>query len=420
MFHKPRLTAAALALSTALAGPLAAQDSDLSGTLTIFSDMSNPAPRAVMEDMAARFGEMHPDLEIDLTIIDREAYKTQIRNFLSANPPDVANWYAANRMRPYVDAGLFEDISDLWDDPEIAENLASTEGAMTLDGKQWGVPYTYYQWGIYYREDIYNEYGLSEPETWEELKANCQTLLDNDVKCFTIGTRYLWTAAGWFDYLNMRTHGYDFHMQLTNGEIPWTDDRVRETFANWRELIDMGAFVDNHQSYSWQEALPFMVNGEAAAYLMGNFAVAPMREAGLGDDQLDFYQFPAINPDVEMAEDAPTDTFHIPSGADNKEAAREFLRFVVSAENQTIINAGDALGQLPINASSSVDDDEMLQQGFEMLNENATGGLAQFFDRDAPAEMAAIAMEGFQEFMVFPDNLDPILQRLEQARQRIY
>ena len=43
----------------------------------------------------------------------------------------------------------------------------------------------------------------------------------------------------------------------------------------------MGAFVANHQTYSWQEALPFMVNGEAAAYLMGNFAVAPLREAGL-------------------------------------------------------------------------------------------------------------------------------------------
>ena len=40
-----KATTAALALSTAIAGPLAAQDSDLSGTLTIFSDMSNPAPR---------------------------------------------------------------------------------------------------------------------------------------------------------------------------------------------------------------------------------------------------------------------------------------------------------------------------------------------------------------------------------------
>ncbi|ROU03716.1 ABC transporter substrate-binding protein [Histidinibacterium lentulum] len=412
-------TTAALALSTALVAP-AAFAQELEGTLTIFSDMSNPAPRAVMESLAAEFDEMHPNLEVELTIIDREAYKTQIRNFLTANPPDVANWYAANRMRPYVSAGLFEDVSDLWEEPEIAENLASTRGAMTIDGAQWGVPYTYYQWGVYYREDIYDEYGLEEPQDWETFKSNCQTLLDNGVKCFTIGTKFLWTAGGWFDYLNMRTNGYDFHMALTNGEIEWTDERVRQTFANWRELIDMGAFIDNHQSYSWQEALPFMVNGDAAAYLMGNFAVAPLREAGLSDDQIDFYQFPVINPDVELAEDAPTDTFHIPSGATNKEAAREFLRFVVSADVQTRINAGDALGQLPVNASASIDDDEMLAQGFEMLSSNSPGGIAQFFDRDAPAEMASVAMEGFQEFMVFPDNLDDILARLEQARQRIY
>jgi multiple sugar transport system substrate-binding protein len=415
-------TLAALAASTVLAGsalaPALAQE-QLSGELTIFSDMSNPAPRAVMEGMVERFGEMHPDLEIELTVIDREAYKTQIRNFLTANPPDVANWYAANRMRPYVEAGLFEDVSNLWAEPEFAD-LASTKGAMTIDGKQWGVPYTYYQWGVYYREDIFEELGLSEPTNWKEELANCQAILDSGRKCYTIGTKFLWTAGGWFDYLNMRTNGYDFHMALTNGEESWTSDEVRQTFANWRELIDMGAFIDDHQTYSWQEALPFMVNGEATAYLMGNFAVAPMREAGLSDEQIDFYQFPAINPDVELAEDAPTDTFHIPSGADNKEAARAFLRFVVSAENQTVINAGDALGQLPVNASSSVDDDEMLNQGFEMLSSNAPGGIAQFFDRDAPAEMASVAMEGFQEFMVFPDNLEDILQRLEQARTRIY
>ncbi|MGR3464449.1 MULTISPECIES: ABC transporter substrate-binding protein [Rhodobacterales] len=416
-----RAALAALAMSTVLStGALAeSHEMALTGDLKIFSDMSNPAPRAVMEGMIERFGEMHPDLNIELTVIDREAYKTQIRNFLTANPPDVANWYAGNRMAPYVDAGLFEDVSDLWEG-ELSESLASTKGAMTLDGKQWGVPYTYYQWGIYYREDIYAEHGLEEPQDWEQLKSNCQTLLDNGIKCFTIGTKFLWTAAGWFDYLNMRTNGYDFHMALTAGEVEWTDDRVKQTFANWRELIDMGAFIDNHTAYSWQEALPFMVNGEAAAYLMGNFAVAPLREAGLTDDQLGYAQFPAINPDVELAEDAPTDTFHIPSGAENKEAAKAFLKFVTSAENQTLINAGDGLGQLPVNANSSVDDDEFLKEGFETLSSNSPGGVAQFFDRDAPAEMAKVAMEGFQEFMVKPDNLDRILDRLERARQRIY
>ncbi|MBE0412221.1 extracellular solute-binding protein [Yoonia sp.] len=410
--------AACVAAGIAASGASAAGHS-LSGDLVIFSDMSNPAPRAVMEGMVERFGEMHPDLNIALTVIDREAYKTQIRNFLTANAPDVANWYAANRMLPYVEAGLFEDISDLWEG-QISEDLASTKGALTIDDKQYGVPYTYYQWGVYYRKDIFDDLGLSEPTTWEEELANCQTLLDNGVKCYTIGTKFLWTAGGWFDYLNMRTNGYDFHARLTNGEESWQSDEVRATFANWRELIDMGAFIDDHQTYSWQEALPFMANGQAASYLMGNFAVAPLRDSGLDDSKLDFYQFVEITPGIAKGEDAPTDTFHIPTGAKNKDAAREFLRFVVSADNQTLINNGENLGQLPVNANSSVDDDKFLQQGFDMLSNKAPGGIAQFFDRDAPAEMAAVAMEGFQEFMVFPDNLEDVLDRLEAAREDIY
>jgi len=410
---------ALMALSMSSAAALAGSHSSLSGELRIISDMSNPAPRAVMEDLAAEFDEMHPDLTVELEIVDREAWKTQIRNALSANPPDVVNWYAANRMLPYVNAGLFMDISDLWGEPGL-EALASTKGAMTIDGKQWGVPYTYYQWGVYYRADIFDELGLEEPTNWDEEMANCQAILESGRKCYAIGTKFLWTAGGWFDYINSRTNGYDFHMELARGEVEWTDPRVRQTFENWRQLIDMGAFIEDHQTYSWQEALPFIVDGRATAYLMGNFAVAAMRDGGLDDSKLDFYQFPVINPDVDYAEDAPTDTFHIASGAQNVEAAKEFLRFVTSPDVQTRINAGEALGQLPVNAEASISDDKFIQQGFDMLSSNAGGGIMQFFDRDFPAEMASVGMEGLQEFMVFPDNLDDILARLEDTRQRVY
>ena len=243
------------------------------------------------------------------------------------------------------------------------------------------------------------------------------TLSENGVTPITIGTKYLWTAAGVFDYLNLRTNGYDFHMALTRGEIEWTDDRVRATMNNWMELVEAGFFLENHAAYSWQEALAPMVQGEAAMYVMGNFAVAPLREAGLSDDQLDFFQFPEITPGIPVAEEAPTDTIHIPANAPNKEDAKRFLAFVARADVQTKIN--NTLGQLPINSGSTVADDKFLNAGFEMLSA-ADGGIAQFFDRDAPAEMAKVGMEGFQEFMVKPERLDAILERLEKARQRIY
>ena len=135
------------------------------------------------------------------------------------------------------------------------------------------------------------------------------------------------------------------------------------------------------------------------------------------NDNLGFMIFPEITPGLPRAEEAPTDTIHIPAGAQNVDDAKKFLAFVASADAQTKLNA--ALGQLPTNKNSTVAaDDPFISAGFEMLS--SAYALAQFFDRDAPAEMAKAGMEGFQQFLVQPEQLDAILERLEQTRLRLY
>ncbi|MGI9501828.1 MAG: ABC transporter substrate-binding protein, partial [Geminicoccaceae bacterium] len=377
---------------------------------------SDPAPKQAMQELIDGFKEAHPDVEVEWNLFDHEGYKTSIRNFLTADAPDIASWYAGNRMAPYVNAGLFEDVSDVWADNGLDESLKSAATAMTIDGKKWGVPYTYYQWGIYYRKDIFADNGIEPPTNWDEFLAACATLKEAGIAPIAIGTKALWPTGGWFDYLNLRVNGYEFHMELTGGEVPYTDDRVKAVFEKWGELVEPGYFVDNHAALDWQDALPLLVQGEAAMYLIGNFAVAPLREAGLTDDQLGFMQFPEITPGIPMAEDAPTDTLHIPANASNKEDAKKFLAYLAEAEVQTKINA--TLGQLPVNNQSTVPEDTFLSAGFEMLS--SAHALAQFYDRDAVAEMAKAGMEGFQEFMVKPDRADAIMERLEKIRSRAY
>lgn len=411
MFHHSKTLIAGILASTMLTGAA------MAGELVINTDTSDPAPKAAFEALIKGFEAENPDVTVTWNLFDHEGYKTSIRNFLTADAPDLANWYAGNRMLPYVNAGLFEPVDDVWEENGLKESLASAQGSMTIDGKIWGVPYTYYQWGVYYRKDIFENLGIAVPTNWAEFKAAGKTLNDNGVTPITIGTKYLWTAGGVFDYLNLRTNGYDFHMALTKGEVAWTDERVVATMNNWKELIDAGFFLENHAAYSWQEALAPMVQGDAAMYVMGNFAVAPLKEAGLTDDTLGFFQFPVINPDVPLAEEAPTDTIHIPANAKNKEDAKKFLAYLARADVQTQIN--DTLGQLPINKDSAVGDDKFLQAGYQMLS-STEGGIAQFFDRDAPAEMAKAGMEGFQEFMVKPERMDKILERLEKVRGRVY
>ena len=351
-----------------------------------------------------------------INTFDHEGYKTSIRNFLTANPPDLANWYAGNRMAPFVKAGLFEDVSDLWAKEGLNESLKSAAASMTIDGKKWGVPYTYYQWGVYYRKDLFAKHKIAEPKTWDELVKACATLKAAGIAPFAIGTKATWTTGGWFDYLNMRVNGYEFHMDLTSGKVPYTDKRVQAVFDKWDDLVKPGYYLANHPSYQWQEALPAFVKGEAAMYLMGNFAVAPMKEAGLKEDQLGFLQFPEITKGTPKAEDAPTDTLHIPSKAKNKVDARRFLAYLAKPEVQAEINK--TLGQLPVNNKSAMPQDTYLKAGFTMLS--SAYALGQFYDRDAPAEMAQAGMNGFQQYMLKPQDRAAILERLEQVRQRVY
>lgn len=384
------------------------------GELVISSDQSDPAPKKAMEDLIADFQAKHPDIKVKWNNFDHEGYKAAIRNFLTADPPDIAAWYAGNRMAPFVKAGLFEPVDDVWEANGFNDQLKSAAASMTIDGKKWGVPYTYYQWGIYYNRDAYQKAGVEVPKTWAEFVANCEKFKAAGIDCLTTGTKALWPGAGIFDYMNLRVNGYEFHMDLANGKIPWTDDRVKATFAEWKKIQPY--ITANHAAIDWQEAAALLSQGKAANYVMGNFAVATFKEGGLTDDTLGFMVFPEITPGVPRAEEAPTDTFHIAAGAKNKEDAKTFLAYLGSAEAQTKMNA--TLGQLPTNNKATVGDDPFIKAGFEMLS--SAYALAQFFDRDAPADMAKAAMEGFQEFMVKPDNVDAILDRLEKVRQKVY
>ena len=405
------------ATAAATAAALMATSAWASDLVVTFDDL-NPAPKKAFEDAVEAFKKANPDINVTVNITDREAHKSSIRNALLNDAPDVITWYPGNRMGPFVDAGLFMDISDMWSsDPNLSSKFNAIKATMTRDGKQWGVPYSYYQWGVYYRKDIFDKLGLAEPKTWDEMLGACDKLTEAGVTPFTIGTKYLWTAAGVFDYLNLRTNGYDVHNDLTAGKIKYTDPRIRKTFDNWKVMLERCSPVKNHATMSWQDAIAPFANGDAAMYVMGNFSVAGYKDAGLTEDQIDFFQFPEITPGLARAEEAPADAFFIASKAKNVENAKKFMAFIAQPDIQGEWNK--AIGQLPPNSDAEINKaDKFIVEGMATLS--TASGLAQFYDRDAPAAMAKAGMEGFQKFMLDPSTLDEVLANLDKVQSEVY
>jgi multiple sugar transport system substrate-binding protein len=255
---------------------------------------------------------------------------------------------------------------------------------------------------------------VEAPRTWSDLVSACDRLKARSIEPFAIGTRDLWPAAAWFDYLDLRENGLAFHMELMQGRVAYTDRRVRRVFDRWRTLVERGCFSRNHASSSWQESQALLYTGEAGMMLIGNYIVPNFPPEVR--DRMAFAPFPVIDPSVGRYEDAPMNTIHVPAGARNKIDARAFLAFVLRADVQEALNR--RMLQIPVNSNAAIVDDRFLAAGRALLA--GADGLAQFFDRDTSDDLANVAMKGFQEFLLKPERQDAILESIERARARIY
>ena len=382
--------------------------------LVISANTSDPAPREAWSEVVAGFRRENPDIDVRFNVYDHESYKKSLRNWLTSGAPDVVFWFAGNRMREFAERGLFENVRDLFTPDARAAFPASAIALLSVRGRQYGVPYSYYHVGFYFRRDLLQRAGLQGPRDWAELVALCERLRRDGLEPFAIGSKDLWPTAAWFDYINLRLNGHEFHMNLMAGRIPYTHARVRAVFAKWRELLDRGCFAENHASMSWQESQALLYRGRSAMMLIGNYIVrnfpADIR------DNMDFVRFPTIDPAVGRFEDAPMNSVHVPARARNKADARRFLGYVMRADVQQELNRRLLL--IPVNTRAAVADDRFLRGGAELLT--GADALAQYFDRDTSEDLATVAMKGFQEFMIKPDRLDAVLAGIERARRRIY
>jgi ABC-type glycerol-3-phosphate transport system substrate-binding protein len=377
----------------------------------------DPKPRAFDEAIVKTWNEQHPDMPVQQSIIAHEDFKQAIRAYLTADPaPDVLTWFAGNRTRFFVDKGLIRDISGMWSANGFDKSFAPGFTTLaTANGKQYFMPTAYYWWAIYYRPSLFKEAGIDKaPETWDELLTSCDKLNAKGITPFTIGAKFKWPAAAWFDYINMRLNGPQFHIDLTDLKVSYTDPKVKAVFEKWGELIDHKCFIEDPAALDWQEALDPMIQGKAAMYLMGQFVVDSYPDDKEND--LDFFRFPIIDPAQPIGEDAPTDGFFMSANAQNAAAGEQFLAYLGSKEVQQ--KAFDELGRLPTRNDVDISKATApTQKGIKLIQ--AADFVAQFYDRDTTAPMAEAGMEGFMKFWDDPKQLDKILADLEAARQRI-
>lgn len=333
-------------------------------------------------------------------------------------PADIGTGFVMGDYRRMIDKGLIADISGLWEEeewdhvfPESIKKMAS------FDGKQYFVPMAY-QWNpIWYRKDIFEKNELTPPKTWEELLELCDRLNELGYTPFTIGVQN-WPppVARWFTTFNLRLNGPEFHEQVMKGEVPYTDDRIRNVFIHWRELFRHNAFADSSFANNYQDAIQSLTSGNTVMYNLGEwiFESPPVRQI---EAKLDFFPFPEMNSDVTPAEIVHTYGAFMRTDNSNPEKSEALLKWLAGAASQQ----SNVETNRRIVANREVDQSLYSDVQKRMITYiNNTEVLVPLFEMNTHPDFAQKALGIFQQYWEHPEDIGSTLEKLEKARKEVF
>ena len=273
--------------------------------------------------------------------------------------PDVihlATGREAGLTEQFIKDKNIADITDVLsmtvpgEDVTVSEKIAGgfTETSLTNpygDGKTYLAPMFYSPCGLFYNAGLFEEKGWEVPTTWDEMWELGDKALEEGIYLFTYPTTGYFDA--FFYALMYAAGGPEFFNEATvytegiwGSEAATTCFDIVEKLASYTNPITPAQandqdFTQNQQLVLDNKAL-FMPNG---TWIVGEMAAAPRADG--------FEWGMTALPAIEEGGDSYSYTFFeqawIPAGAENVEAAKQFIAFLYSDTAVDIFAKGAAV-----------------------------------------------------------------------------
>jgi len=346
---------------------------------------------------------------------DTTSYQTTLRvGFSTKDAADVFKWWNGFRMKELVDAGHLADMTAEWDtltadgvDPAMAAPL-------TFGGKIYGVPGGVHLWVVYYNKKIFDENGLKEPETWDELIQLCETLLSKGITPFGQTVTDFWPGFIWFEDLAIGMNP-EFYEKLVVGEAKYTDPEAIEIMELWKSMQDKGYFSE---PLDWNSEVPSaMLNGEIAMYLKGTWYTSFLEGAGLkpGEDYSAFV-LPSVNASSGKTIISEVTPFLVSENSNNKENAKKALMALTKKEAHE--KWLTLYGGLPIRKDVAPSH-PVIQKLSEEISTKGYKLYTRFWEA-TPSELSEYASNEFVRFILNPDSYMEVLNNIEDKASRYW
>nr|MBA4116727.1 ABC transporter substrate-binding protein [Rubrobacter sp.] len=310
-----------------------------------FTFSFGPDPSGTLQELVDRF---NTEYEGQYTASLREMpadtgqYFDQVRTEFQAGGGDI-DLIGGDVIWPaqFAANGYILDLSDRFTEEDRQAFLPGPVESNTYEGKVFGVPWFTDAGLLYYRQDLLEENGFSEPpRTWDELKEMARTVQQNS------GTQYGFVFQG-ADYEGGVVNGVEY-IYSAGGEVLDSNNpdtvvvdspEAIEGLTIQRSMVEDGIAPQSVATYKEQETQTAFLNGDAVfarnwPYLYA--LVADPEQSQITPEQVGVAPLPTANDGEQSASGLGGWNFMINAASDpeTQEAAYEFIRFATSEEQQ--------------------------------------------------------------------------------------
>lgn len=342
----------------------------------------------VYEEVAARYMEQNPGVEIRIVPIEEAGVSQRISTAVAANRlPDIVRM-GVERVATFAGDGLLDEeaatavIQDIGEDDFRDSPLQMVTNPTT--GMYAAVPYDGWIQALWYRQDVFDDLGLDAPVTWDQISTACEALPGNDELLYgmTIGT-----DPG-------QNYGHQVFEQVAISNNAWPFDEEGNVTMDTPEMVAALDFYSSLQSCSlpgpqyWRGAREAYEYGQSgmmfySTYIMDDLVEGSGLDEG-GNVELAYEDLAArtgFAPSMEGPNGSATYgqlvTLGIMQGADP--AAQDVVKFFLTDENYQDVLALAPFGKVPV-LESAVDEWASSSEYFANYSEETVAAVAEGYD----------------------------------------
>lgn len=369
-----------LILTGSLAFAGGSQEADSAGDVTTLMVWEHtPQFEAPLAATLENFMAQNPDIRVEYEIKTPDQYYSLLSTSIQAGEaPDLfwTNGTATTDLPNLVRQGAVMDLTgqlDLTGYPDLAVSMT------TVDDRVWLTPgATIGTRAVYYNKDMFEEFGLEVPETFDDFEALLAALSEEDVIPVSLGGRFTWSILFHFEPI-LAAMAPDWIAEATEGNASVTDDRVIRAMEKMLEWGDLGYYGEGYLGMDEGGQLLAFSRGDAAMTITGSWNAATLQQNN-PEMNIGAFQIPTADGREPMVVTFATG-FSIYSDTQHPEAALRLAQYLTSVESQQIWvdELGDVPGLPGVTSddrlvSEIVDNDFQVNSFYTILGAHASDG----------------------------------------------